>query len=124
MVGLIGSAGHGGWLTGVLLEGARGGAEWILWVLVALSLGSVAVFFERLVFLRRSAGDTEKIRALLIDRVGAGDIDGALSALADADSMQARVVAYGLREAERGPDAVVELCRGAIGVERLRYERG
>jgi biopolymer transport protein ExbB len=34
------------------------------------------------------------------------------------------VIAYGLRDAERGPDAVAELCRGALGMERLRYERG
>src|SRR5690625_3210207 len=39
------------------------------------------------------------------------------------DSMESRVVRYGLREAARGPDAVLALCAGAIGTERLRYEK-
>ena len=52
------------------------------------------------------------------------EIDAVVDALKSNDSMQARVVTYGMRDAERGPDAVVELCRGAMGIERLRYERG
>ena len=113
-----------GWLTGVLLEAARGGAEWILWILVLLSFLSVGVFVERLFFLRRVRSETEAIRQLIIRSLGEGDIDGVVSRLAGQESMQARVVAYGLREAERGPDAVLELCRGAVGIEKLRYERG
>jgi biopolymer transport protein ExbB/TolQ len=113
-----------GWLTGVLLEAARGGGEWILWILVLLSLASVAVFVERLIFLRRMATETEAIRTRIISGLAAGDVDSVVSALEGDPSMQARVVAYGLREAERGPDAVLELCRGAIGMEKLRYERG
>jgi len=132
MIGFAGSAtvllgageAHTGWLTGVLLEGARGGAEWVLWLLVLLSFVSVFVFAERSLFLRRVSADSDQVRQLLIQKLSAGDVNGALAALDGGSSMQARVVAYGLREAERGPEAVVELCRGAIGVERLRYERG
>lgn len=115
---------HTGWLTGVLLEFARGGAEWVLWLLVLLSLASFVVFFERLAFFGRSRTDAERIRTLLMDKLSSGDIDGALAAVKDDASMEARVVAYGLRDAERGPAAVEDLCRGAIGVEKLRYERG
>jgi biopolymer transport protein ExbB len=115
---------HTGWLTGVLLEAARGGGEWILWILVILSFVSVAVFVERLIFLKKVAAETEKIRQLIIIGLAKGDIDGVVSGLSSNESMQARVVAYGLREAERGPEAVLELCRGAIGMEKLRYERG
>lgn len=113
-----------GALTAFLLQFARGGAEWVLWLLVVLSLVSFVVFFERLAFFRRHRTETARLRAVLIDRLGRGDVDGALNALKDDASMQAHVVAYGLREAERGPDAVGELCRGALGVEKLRYERG
>lgn len=115
---------HTGWLTGVLLEFARGGAEWILWILVILSLASFVVFFERLAFFQRSRTDTERIRRMLMDKLTARDIDSALASVKDDPSMQARVVAYGLRDAERGPAAVEDLCRGAVGVEKLRYERG
>lgn len=115
---------HTGWLTGVLLEFARGGAEWILWLLVGLSLLAIAVFLERLAFYRRTRTNVEGLRNLLMQKIDSRDIDGALGALREDESMQARVVAYGLRDAERGPKAVEELCRGAIAMERLRYERG
>ena len=115
---------HHGWLTGVLLEFARGGAEWILWLLVILSFASIFVFVERLLFMRANKTDSQALRQMLMKTVGNGDIDGALKKLKDDESMQARVVAYGLRDAERGPQAVEELCSGAIGMEKLRYERG
>jgi biopolymer transport protein ExbB/TolQ len=121
---LIASAAGTGTLTGILLEFARGGAEWVLWLLVLLSFLSFIVFFERLAFFRRNRTETQRIRAVLIQKLGTGDIDGALQSVKDDPSMQAHVVAYGLREAERGPDAVGELCRGALGMEKLRYERG
>lgn len=115
---------HTGWLTGVLLNAARGGGEWILWILVLLSFVSMGLFVERMLFLRRVRANGEVLRQRIIERLGAGDIDGLVASLAEDTSMEARVVAYGLREAERGPDAVVALCRGAVGMEKLRYERG
>lgn len=115
---------HTGWLTGVLLNFARGGAEWVLWLLVILGVASFVVFFERTLFLRRHAVDAEALRVKLLDRLGQGDIDGIVTDLSAHPGMEARVLGYGLREAERGPEAVVELCRGAIGMERIRYERG
>ena len=38
-------------------------AEWVLWVLIALSLGSVAVMVERFAFYRRRAIDISAVRA-------------------------------------------------------------
>lgn len=124
MIAAAGDEVHTGWLTGVLLEFARGGAEWVLWLLVALSLLSMVVFLERIAFFRKTATDTERIRLGLMERLSASDIDGAMAVVEGSEAMQARVVAYGLREAERGPSAVEELCRGAVGMERLRFERG
>ena len=115
---------HTGWLTGVLLNFARGGGEWILWLLVFLSVASFIVFAERLVFLQKSSADADALRLRLIDRLRDGQTSELLADLKDSTSMQARVVSYGLRDAHRGPEAVLELCRGALGVEKLRYEKG
>ncbi|MFT4705125.1 MAG: biopolymer transport protein ExbB/TolQ [Bradymonadia bacterium] len=122
---LADSAGaHGGWLTNTLLQFARGGAEWVLWLLVILGFVSVFIFFERLLFLKKHAVDAEAIRQMLLRTLGDNDVDTAVNELSKYDAIEAHVTAYGLREAERGPEAVVELCRGAAGIERLRYERG
>lgn len=112
-----------GWLTGQLLEIARGGAEWVLWLLLILFVLVFAVLFERLYFLRSVRADTERIRQGLMRHLQLGDIDGAMKIVEEEPSMQARVVASGLRDAERGPEAVEELCGGAIGIEKLRYEQ-
>ena len=43
---------HTGSLTALLLEFARGGGEWVLWLLVILSVGTFFIAFERILFLR------------------------------------------------------------------------
>lgn len=114
---------HGGWLTHQLLQIARGGSEWVLWLLIVMLLFVLIVFIERLVFLRRVRTDAETMRREMTEFLRNQDVQGLLDAWENNDSMEARVVRYGLREAARGPDAVLSLCAGAIGTERLRYEK-
>ncbi len=117
------SLAKGGWLTNQLLDFARGGGEWILWILAALFVMVFVVFFERLFFYNSLKTSSEGIRRAVLDRLAEGDVDALLDKLKGDESMQARVIAYGLREAERGPEAVEQLCTGAIGAEKLRYEK-
>lgn len=112
-----------GWLTENLLQLARGGSEWVLWLLLFMLIGVVVVFIERLRFLRKVEVDAEALRATLMEKLREGDVEGLLASWEDAPSIHTRVLRYGLQEAERGPDAVLELCAGAIGTERMRYER-
>ena len=113
-----------GWLTSILLEAVRGGAEWVLWVLAILSLLSVAVMIERARFYTRHRIDAHRLRSHLIDWLDRGEVDDALSELqAGRQSMEANVLAYGFQNRERGPRAVEELMAGALARERSRYER-
>lgn len=112
-----------GWLTGVLLELARGGTEWILWILMLLFFGVFIVFFERLLFYRSVREDSDALRGILRGRVNSTDNSALVDELKDRKSMQAKVLAYGLADAHRGPEAVEALCDGAIGTEKLRYEK-
>lgn len=115
---------HGGWLTDNLLQIARGGSEWVLWLLVIMLVLVLIVFLERLRFLRSVRVDSEKMRTEMTQYLRDDDVQGLLDVWENSNSMEARVLRYGLQEASRGPDAVLELCAGAIGTERLRYERG
>lgn len=112
-----------GWLSGVLLELARGGTEWILWILMALFFGVFIVFFERLLFYRSVREDSDALRGILRGRVNSTDNAALVNELKERKSMQAKVLAYGLADAHRGPAAVEALCDGAIGTEKLRYEK-
>ena len=98
-------------------------AEWVLWLLIILSLVSVAVMVERLVFYQRHAVDSDAIRLQLAKLLDAGDYAGAAEFLQKFDSLETNVVLFGLREYRKGPDAVEDLLTGAETKERIRYSR-
>ncbi len=96
-------------------------AEWVLYLLFLLALLSVAVMVERGGFYRRHRVDTNEVRRRLDALLEQGDYDGAAEYLAQFDSLETNVVLFGLREHERGPEAVQDLMEGAESQEKLRY---
>ncbi len=98
-------------------------AEWVLYLLFLLSLVSVAIMVERLIFYRRHAVDGEAIRAELNRLLGQGDYAAAAQYLQKFDSLETNVVLFGLREYQKGPDAVEDLIAGAETKEKLRYQQ-
>src|SRR5690625_7889824 len=106
-----------------LLLLGRGCFELVLWLLVVMLVFVLIVFIERLLFLRRVRTNAEEMRRQMTEFLRNHDVQGLLDAWENDDSMESRVVRYGLREAARGPDAVLALCARAIGTERLRYKR-
>ncbi len=97
-------------------------AEWVLWVLIALSFASVAVMIERVLFYRKHAIDALMVRSTLSDLLAEGDLGGAADFLARFDSLETNTVLFGLRDYARGPDAVEDLLQAAARKERARYE--
>lgn len=110
-------------LVGTLVSLPIFEAEWVLWLLIALSLASVAIMIERWWFFRRHAVDAEVVRAELNKYLSAGDYAGAAEYLQRFDSLETNVTLFGLREYQKGPDAVEDLLAGAESRERLRYQR-
>ena len=98
-------------------------AEWVLWLLLLISLVSVGLMIERVIFYWTHRVDAVVLRGQLAKLLDDGDYDGGAKLLAQHDAMEANVVLYGLRDHEKGPDAVEDLIAGAIGKERQRYER-
>jgi biopolymer transport protein ExbB len=107
-------------LTQKLLAITTLGADWVLWLLVALSFVSVAIMVERAFFFggRRLAGADGVARLLL-----AGDLDGAVAAVEGRRGMEAEVVRAAVEHAGRGPDAVEEVVAARVERIRLDYER-
>ena len=98
-------------------------AEWVLWLLIALSLISVAIMVERFLFYRRHAVDSEAIRIRLKTLLDARDYQSAADYLAKFDSLETNVVLFGLREHDKGASSVEDLIQGAETRERLRYSQ-
>ena len=110
-------------LTEYLLDFALIGAEWVLWVLVALSLVTIGLTIERLVFYARRSVDIDDLRLKLEDRLEAGDWEAAAELLNQGDSMEHHVVLFGLRDRQRGAEAVEDRMTGALATEKTRYNK-
>ncbi len=107
-------------LTQKLLAVTQTGADWVLWLLIALSVISVGIMIERaLFFLPRRVADPRPIA----ERLLAGDLAGAAQAVASQRGMEADVVRAAVAHARKGPDAVVEIVSGEVERARLDYER-
>jgi biopolymer transport protein ExbB len=99
------------------------GAGWVLWLLAALSVTSVAIAIERWYVYRRAAGDLHSLSAGLQQRLASqGDAEAA-NWLAASTSVAARVAAAGLQLAERGPAAASKAMVSRTALERDGLDR-
>lgn len=107
-------------LTEKFLQFALLGAEWVLWLLVILSVISVYVMIERVLFFRSMDGDDARIRRGLFDALGDGDIAKAKSALKGAEGPGARIVREMLASARQGSSAIRARMNAVLPSERIR----
>jgi biopolymer transport protein ExbB/TolQ len=110
---------HG--IVGALMSLPIFEAEWVLYLLIVMSIISVAVMVERALFFRRHAVDIDAVRKQVKAFLERGDFAGAANYLSQYDSLETNVVLFGLREHHSGPESVEDLLRGAEAKERLRY---
>jgi biopolymer transport protein ExbB len=109
-----------GWLTGKLLRITLSSAEWVLWLLVALSVASLAVILERAVFFRaRRLQRADEIA----QKLARGELEGLRSLLEGQLALEARVLQQGLGVMSQGPEMVEEVMAATMAAERPRYER-
>ncbi len=104
------------------------GSEWVLWLLIALSIVSVAVMVERGLSLRGGVIDFDALATKILDLLGQGDVSAAREALArealgKPESPECRVGLVGLDHFARGRNATSEAMAAARTQERLRMER-
>jgi biopolymer transport protein ExbB len=96
------------------------GAEWVLWLLIVLSVISVAVMIERAIFFAgHTMGDAAKVR----DHLRKGELEAAVQAVASKKGLEAEVVRDAVRTAPLGAESVDAAVDATIRSEKLRYER-
>ena len=110
-------------LTVKLLSVALLGAEWVLWLLIALSIASFAVMIERFWYFASTKIDFEGLLRDLHDMLRKKDIAGLKGKLEGKEAIEAQVVMAGLSEIANGPDSVGEAMRGAKARLRGKLER-
>jgi len=111
-------------LTERLLNVALFGAEWVLWLLIALSIVSVALMIERLVFFRRTKIDPELLDDEVRGLLRRGELDAARARLErHPGALEAGVLLAGLDRAAQGAAAAASAMQGAKTRGRQRFRR-
>jgi len=106
----------------LFLKLALGGSGWVLWLLVIASLVSVAVMTDRWLAFHRTPSRIAELLPGLAERLGAGDVAGALAFAKTFPTMEGRVTAAGLESFGLGPASVEDVMEGKVIQERLALE--
>jgi len=107
-----------------LLQFSVLGAEWVLWLLVGLSVISLAAVVDRAVLFLRTRERIRELEPRLIEALSRGDLEQALKEV-ERDSLVRNVVRAGLTQMAEGlrdSEAVEQAMLGAMARERARYE--
>jgi biopolymer transport protein ExbB len=99
------------------------GAEWVLWLLVILSILSVTIMVERGIFFYRRALNVDTLSADVKKALSTGDLDRFVKTWRGREAMAARVAAAGLAEASGGVDAASEAMNSEKARQRHQHER-
>ena len=99
------------------------GAEWVMWLLIFLSVVSVAIMLERGWFYYSLRDDLAKLAKRLRELLRNGDLKGARQTLEASPSAEAAVVVAGIMEADQGAQAAEEAMKGAAALQRMKLER-
>ncbi len=99
------------------------GAEWVLWLMLVLSVISLAIMLERAWLFHTLRDDVEALMRDLSKLLRSGDLKGAKTRLEQSPSAEAAVVMAGLLEADLGVASAEEVMAGAQSLQRIKLER-
>jgi biopolymer transport protein ExbB len=103
---------------------ATWGAEWIMWLLVAISLYALTVLLDRLLLFVRTREGYAALRARFTEGLRRGDLEAATRAV-EGDSLVRNVLRAGLERIARGEprlEEVEQAMLAQLAEERARYE--
>jgi biopolymer transport protein ExbB len=99
------------------------GAAPVMYLMLALSVVSVAIMVERAFFFYRMRENLQRLASALGTALDRDDTAAARQLVEGSRSAEAAIVAAGLSRLEQGAAAVEEAMSGASAVQRMRLER-
>jgi len=99
------------------------GATPILYLMIALSVVSVAIMIERAWFFTMISENIARLAEALAGRLNEHDLNGASDLVTASKSAEAAIVAAGLKQLSRGAEAAQEAMASATALQRMRLER-
>jgi biopolymer transport protein ExbB len=99
------------------------GASWVLWMLAALSVASIAVMLDRWRVFWLQRDDFPALVRAVHYALGEGNLEGARKRLAASPSAEAVVGLAGIEQWASGSVAAQEAMAAAAGLQRARLEK-
>ena len=99
------------------------GAEWVMWLLIALGLALMVLVLERLRLYQSTRIDAPTVGQALLSRLEAKDIDGARALVSRGKAMEERVLSDVLEAYPRGASVVEQVMASSLVRERQRFDR-
>lgn len=100
------------------------GPDWVLWLLLLISLVSVATIIERVVFFRRRRLRFVPFSQALEAALRTSDLGAVRRLLQSTPGPESRILLRALDWFDDGPDAMSEVLEMAIREQRLEMEHG
>ena len=111
-------------LTQKLLAVTTGGSEWILYILIILSICSIAVIIERFFYLRSVLHSSQKVGERAKEALKANDLKVLEDLSKSHDALEGRLLNNALRyESSKGKDGIEEVMNSFLLMERPLLER-
>ena len=112
-------------VTAGFLKFALLGAEWVMVLLVGLSVVSIGILVERALHLARTAGNSKEFLRQLTDRLSSGEQAANTAAwCAGQHSLEACVAAVGLQQGVQGLRSAEESMEATLAQARPGLDRG
>ena len=99
------------------------GADWVLYLLAALSVLSIAVVVERAMFFRRRKIDSAALQSETIRAIGEDSVNALRNRYKGNQSMPARVALAGIEHRHHGIEAASEAMNSAKLASKEEYEQ-
>lgn len=110
-------------IISAFLSFAELGAEWVMYLMVALGFIMIVLFVERLRLYLSTRVDAPSIGRALIDALAKGDLGLARKRVSNGKAMEERVLADALDAYAGGPNMVEQVIASSLAREKQRYDR-
>lgn len=107
-----------------LMKVALLGSEWVLYLLIALSVWSIATMVERFVYFYRRRGEAQELRSDIDATLSKGSVSDLADRLKNKRSVQANVVRVALSWLAAGPESLVDAVDSELAEVRRELEKG
>ncbi len=100
------------------------GAEWVLWLLLLLSLLSITVICERIIYFIRIHMDFASFQAGLAENLADKNLDGVEKMCSKIDHPAAQMLRSGIKVSSKGPQAMETVMTANMAGMRGKMDRG